>query len=154
MGHSAGAHLVALVGTDKQYLEDQKLPLTVLKGVIPLDTAVYDLPQRMKDAGPLAKKLYEGAFGSKEADWKDASPMSHIQKKNPPFLVVHVADRKESREQSEEFVKALKNAGVEAKVYAAEGKTHGTLNRDLGQKDDKPTTEVFEFLKERLKSQK
>lgn len=34
---------------------------------------------------------------------------------------------------------------------AAEGKTHGTINSDLGAADDKPTQEVFKFLAEALK---
>src|SRR3990167_5417583 len=37
MGHSAGAHLVALVGTDRQYLRAAGLSLADVSGVIPLD---------------------------------------------------------------------------------------------------------------------
>jgi hypothetical protein len=33
----------------------------------------------------------------------------------------------------------LKDAGVSAKVVAAEGTTHGTINSNLGLPDDKPT---------------
>ena len=42
MGHSAGAHLVALVGTDESYLRAQGLSLAALRGVVPLDTEVYE----------------------------------------------------------------------------------------------------------------
>ena len=40
MGHSAGAHLVALVGTDLGYLEKAGLSGNALRGIIPLDGAI------------------------------------------------------------------------------------------------------------------
>lgn len=42
-------------------------------------------------------------------------------------------------------------AGVEATVVPAEGKTHATINRELGQPDDAPTKTVFEFLSDRCR---
>jgi arylformamidase len=45
----------------------------------------------------------------------------------------------------------LQEAGVSASAYPAEGKTHGTINSDLGLPDDKPTRELFEFLGSVLK---
>lgn len=40
--------------------------------------------------------------------------------------------------------------GVEATVVPGEEKNHGTINRDLGAKEDKPTKAVFEFLRGRV----
>jgi hypothetical protein len=45
----------------------------------------------------------------------------------------------------------LKEARVSATVVAAEGKTHGTINSDLGMPNDKPTQAMWEFLDEVLK---
>ena len=39
MGHSAGAHLAALVATDDRHLKAEHLPLATIKGVILLDGA-------------------------------------------------------------------------------------------------------------------
>ena len=44
MGHSAGAHLVALVGTDERYLKGAGLSFADIAGVIPNDGAAYDVP--------------------------------------------------------------------------------------------------------------
>jgi hypothetical protein len=44
MGHSAGEHLAALVGTDRRYLEKVGLKLSDLSGVILLEGAGYDIP--------------------------------------------------------------------------------------------------------------
>ena len=63
-----------------------------------------------------------------------------------PFLILHVADHPETKAQSQRLAKALQEAGVSAKAYPAEGKTHDTINADLGLPDDKPTKELFDFL--------
>ena len=41
----------------------------------------------------------------------------------------------------------LEKAGVPVTLHAAEGKTHGTINSDLGLPDDKPTKALWTFLK-------
>ncbi len=46
MGHSAGAYLVALVGTDPAYLESVALKPSDIAGIIPIDGAAYDIPDR------------------------------------------------------------------------------------------------------------
>ena len=48
--------------------------------------------------------------------------------------------------QADWLASKLTEAGVSAKVVAAEGKNHGTINSDLGLPDDKPTKELFEFM--------
>ena len=78
----------------------------------------------------------------------DYRPCLHKDKSIPPFLILHVADRPDSGRQSKAFAKALDNAGVKAKVIAGEGKTHATINRELGLPDDKPTLALSEFLEQ------
>lgn len=148
MGHSAGAHLAALVATDDRYLKAQELPLNTIKGAILLDGAGYNIPDRIEAAPPAARRLAEGVFGSDKKTQKDASPITHVaqDKGIPPFLIIHVADRAESKAQSHELANALRKAGVSAEVVPAEGKSHGSLNQELGQPDDKPTAAVFAFL--------
>jgi arylformamidase len=87
-------------------------------------------------------------FGDTEEAQRDVSPAAHVAKgKNiPAFLIVHVAERPDTKAQSEWFASKLKEAGVSATVVAAEGKTHGTINSDLGLPDDKPTIAMWVFL--------
>ncbi|WP_235963166.1 alpha/beta hydrolase [Tautonia rosea] len=152
MGHSAGAHLAALVATDHRYLESKGLDLRVLSGVVLLDGAGYDIPRQLRDAQqPRVKQLYEGVFTNDEETQRDASPISHVAagKGIPPFLILHVANRPDSRDQSEGLAEKLVEVGVEAKVVPAKGKTHASINREIGRSGDEPTRVVFEFL-ERL----
>lgn len=152
-GHSAGAHLAALVCTDDGYLKAETLSLSNITGCIPVDTAAYDIPGKVKNAGPLRSSMSASPFGDNEADMKQLSPVLHVAKDKgiPPFLILHVADRPDSTAQSRAFAKALVDAGVQAQLVPGEGKNHGTINRDLGLPDDEPTKAVFQFLDRLLK---
>lgn len=150
MGHSAGAHLAALVGTDDRYLKKTGLSLSDLAGVVLLDGAGYDIPKQVRQVLlPRMKTMYTTVFTDDEPTQRDASPVTHVAKGKgiPPFLILYVASRRDSKTQSVGLAAKLREAGVEAKVLPAEGKTHATINRELGQPNDTPTQEVFEFLR-------
>lgn len=146
-GHSAGAQLVALVCTDESYLQAEKLPLSAIKGCVPVDGDTYDVPMQIETVEQLRVDIYRKKFGN-EDNQKALSPVTHVAKgKNiPPFLILYVADHPETRAQSVRLVEALKAAGVSAKVYPAHGKTHATINSELGLAGDAPTRALFEFL--------
>lgn len=149
MGHSAGAHLAALVATDESYLQKEKLPLSVIKGVVLLDGAGYDVPRQIELAGLSSlKQLYQTIFSEDEAKQKEASPINYVKRGKgiPPFLILHVARRADSKAQSREFGKKLKNAGISAEVVSAKNKSHATINKEFGLPNDAPTIAVFEFL--------
>jgi arylformamidase len=147
MGHSAGAQLAALVCTDEGCLKAEKLPLSIIKGCVPVDGDTYDVPMQIRTVEKKRAERYKMKFGD-EASQKDLSPVTHVAKGKhiPPFLILHVADHPETKAQSQRLAKALQEAGVPAKAYPAEGKTHDTINSKLGLPDDKPTQALFEFL--------
>ncbi|HSF13148.1 MAG TPA: alpha/beta hydrolase, partial [Erythrobacter sp.] len=90
-GHSAGAHLVALVGTDERYLKAVGLSFADIDGVMPNDGAAYDVPTQMEQAGRFMSKTYEQAFGTDVARQKALSPTLHAAAPNAPaFLLLHV----------------------------------------------------------------
>ncbi len=149
MGHSAGAHLAALVATDGRHLEQSGASLDVLKGAILLDGAGYDIPRQMRQAGPRLERTYRTAFGEDPKDWKDASPITHIAKnKNiPPFLIVHAGERLASKTQAEWLARKLQAADVPARTFHARDKNHMTLNRHLGRPNDDTTLRIATFLR-------
>jgi acetyl esterase/lipase len=153
MGHSAGAHLAALICTDDRYLNEEGLSLSIVKGCVPVDTAAYDIPQRFAQSDASKSSAGKAIFGESEASHKELSPITYVGqvKSIPAFLILHVADRPDSKAQSEQFAMALRSSNVTALVVPAEGKTHGTINSELGQTDDKPTKALFEFLDRQLK---
>ncbi|WP_419189199.1 sulfatase-like hydrolase/transferase [Stieleria marina] len=149
-GHSAGAHLAALVCTDQRYLNKKGLQLSDIKGCVPVDTAAYDAAKLIGALGRFKSALYTAAFGRDVVSQNLRSPMSHVStgKGIPPFLILHVASRVDSAQQSNAFAKALNRANTEATVYAAVDKSHASINRELGISGDAATKQVFQFLKE------
>lgn len=146
-GHSAGAQLAALVCTDDRYLKAEKLPLSIIKGCVPVDGDTYDVAMQIKTVEDKRAMSYRMTFGD-ETSQKNLSSVTHVAKgKNiPPFLILHVADHPETKAQSQRLVKVLEAAGISAKAYPAEGKNHTTLNVDLGPADDPATRQMFAFL--------
>ncbi len=144
-GHSAGAHLVSLIATDHRLVKEAGVSISSIKGVVSLDTGVYDLPTLMKVQ---QTEIHRGAFGVDEVVWADASPITHIGdgRNIPPILVVYVSKQPTREQQSQNFVSKLKEAGVRAELYFGPDKTHGSLNQELGEPGDGPTAAVFDFL--------
>jgi arylformamidase len=150
MGHSAGAHLAALVATDERRLKEYGKDLSIIKGVILLDGAGYDIPTEMKALGMMGgilDKMYVNAFTNDENIQKDASPDYHVEKgKNiPPFLLL-TANRFASQSQSEKLAKALINSGSTAEVVNDATKNHGSMNQDFGLPNEMITEKAKEFL--------
>ena len=151
MGHSAGAHLAALVATDGRHLAKAGESLDAVRGVVLLDGAGYDVPWRMENPGGKSlEALYRRAFGDDEELWIDASPVTHVKKDVgiPPFLVTYVASRLDAGIAARRLVATLRRADVRADIYPARGKTHATINRELGMPDDAVTLQMLAFLTE------
>jgi len=151
MGHSAGAHLVALVGTDTRYFAKAGLAPDAVKGVIPLDGAAYDVPRQMQEGGRFMAGTYEQAFGTDPARQKALSRTLHAAKPNAPaFLILHV-DRKDGTAQSDALAAALKAAGTPVEIHALEGRGlrgHMQINRSMGDTDYEGTAIVDAWLKQ------
>ncbi len=154
MGHSAGAHLSALVGTDPRYLRAAGLDVTDLDGIISLDGAAYDVPRQISDGGRFMHDTYVQAFGEDIARQRDLSPLFHIESPNAPaFLILHVA-RKDGTEQSRALCRALERAGTDADVKGFEGrglKGHAEINRKLGDPSYPATPVVDRWLESHLR---
>ncbi len=147
MGHSSGAHLVALVGTDPRYLAAAGVPLAAVKGVVLLDGAGYDIAQQMARPGNQVAGMYEAAFGTDVARQKALSPTLHAAAPNvASWLILPIERRADSTAQSQGLAAALRPAGASAKVVAIPGESHASLNKGLGEDGDFSTGEVDKFL--------
>lgn len=150
MGHSAGAQLAALVGTDERYLRAAGLSFADLSGVIPIDGAAYDVPAQMADAGRFMQATYEQAFGTQAERQRRLSPTLHAGTPNAPrFLLLHVA-REDGTRQAQGLATALRTAGTEVEIQAFPGtglRGHMEINRRLGDPDYAATPVVDAWLK-------
>lgn len=149
MGHSAGAHLSALVGTDMKYLKQAELGPRTLRGVIPLDGACYDVPRQIAEGGDFMRDTYLQAFGAEKERQLALSPTNHAAAPNASaFLILHV-QRVDGTAQSRALGEALKKAGTTAEVRGFDGiglRGHAEINRRLGDPSYPATPVVDEWL--------
>lgn len=135
MGHSAGAHLAALIATDPRYLQKAGWALDRLAGVVLLDGAAYDVPAQMAEGPRVMGGTYEAAFGSDPARQRALSPTLQAAAPNArDFLILHV-ERADGTRQSEALGRALTAAGARVTVQGFGGRGlrgHMEINRQLG----------------------
>ena len=131
MGHSAGAHLAALVGASPELWR----PAGALPplGVVSLDSGALDVPDMMRR--PRLPPLYHRAFGADPADWIAASPQHQLDAGGRPMLLVFSTRRNDACPQAEAFQAAGARLGVPMQVLR-EDLSHGQVNHELGLPSD------------------
>ena len=148
IGHSAGAHLVSLLGTNSTFLERAGVDLPSVRGVVSLDTAVYDLPKLLAETD---LDFYRMVFGTGDGvkEIEQVSPWHHVRydAAHPPFLIFYSEGRPAAHTQTIPFAQRLRDAGHSATVVEAIGRGHSELNAYLGTQDDPSTARIVEFLR-------
>lgn len=144
IGHSAGAHHVAVLATNESFLEKAGVSLGDLKSVVELDTQALDVPTMMNDNN---NPLYVQVFGKDATIWPQVSPLHNIAKGKdiPPFFIVVANSRAQKQAQAAAFQKSLQAAGVRCEFIEAKQHDHGSLNRAIGQPHDKVTQAMERF---------
>lgn len=147
MGHSAGAHLVALVASDPTYLSAVGVLIEAIFAVVLLDGAGYDIPAQMEEGHNRAVKIFRQAFGTNLQRQRALFPVNHGAAPNVAnWLLLPVATRVDARTQSAKLVEALAAGGARVEVKPQLGKTHMSLNREFGMAGDASTKVVDTFL--------
>jgi arylformamidase len=147
LGHSAGAGIVAAVATDPVYLGAHDLGLDTLACAGPLDTEGFDVAATASGVGSQAQ-LYQSVFGTDPDRWTEASPISHVVAGAgiAPMVVVR-RGAQERQDQLDEFVAALRAAGVAVTVIDGSTVSHEQVNRNIGADGDTVMTEpLMAFL--------
>ncbi len=136
-GHSAGGHLVALLGTDPSHLKAEKLTVRDIKGMIPM-SGVYTI---------LPNGLFEAAFG-KDADLcRAASPLTHVKADHPPALIIYAdKDFPFLDVMAEQFCKKLKGCKCDAASLKVARRDHITLIIQTASETDPATQAILEFI--------
>jgi acetyl esterase/lipase len=126
MGHSAGAHLVALVASD---------PSRVIRmggkrwaGTIPLDSAAMDVPALMQRSH---RGIYDNAFGKTPSQWPLASPLHQFTAQATPLLLICSSNRKDSCPPNHALNEKARSLNIVASVLE-QPLNHGAINDKLG----------------------
>jgi acetyl esterase/lipase len=183
MGHSAGGHLVALLATDEAYLKAEGLKTADIQGIIsvggvykvPAETP----PFSVGGPGPFALRLdqlypirgdnvalphvpiglsfpfdpYGPAFGADPKDRAAASPLTHVRRGLPPFLLlVGDSDLPTLTNTADEFQQALRREGCAVRLQKLEKRNHDSALFSAISPEDPAARAILEFLKQRDKS--
>lgn len=140
MGHSSGAHLVALLALHTAYM--RRTGTTHPIGCTICISGIYDIPSFMKTS--FGRSIILPAFGTDPHVWNDASPIQHVCCTSSPFLLmITEKDPMILKEQTIQFRNALKNC----EFYEIPGKNHFNSIFDFGKKGDTATEYVLSFIK-------
>jgi arylsulfatase A-like enzyme/acetyl esterase/lipase len=144
IGHSAGAHHVAILATNERFLKAAGVTLSNIKSVVELDTQALDVPAMMAGTD---NALYLQAFGKEPKLWKEVSPRDHVAKDKgiPPFFLVVANERGPKLKQATAFQNTLEEAGIRCEFVEAPEHDHGSLNRAIGEAKDKVTQAMEQF---------
>ncbi len=134
-GHSAGAHLAALIGSDPKYLGAHGLSPTLFKTVIPVDTASFDFSNKTRPR--FVQKIVDRTFGTSPEELAEASPITYARsnKNLPPFLLFVTKKRDDAMKQTQAFHDAIKSSGGESQMYAIDGLSHREMNKGMHDPD-------------------
>lgn len=132
VGGSAGGHLAALLGMNAWTGSDWSGAPTEarVQGVVAFN-AVLDLrPAALPPSSQTVALGFLGvSFEANPALWNDASPLTHVGPDAAPFLLLHgTDDRAVPYDQSVEMQRRLRDAGVCADLFTAEGAGHAFFN--------------------------
>lgn len=126
IGHSAGAHLVALLSAEPALAKAQGVQPWL--GTISLDSGSLDVVQTMQTRH---FPLFDQAFGADPVQWRAVSPRQQMDSQIVPFLAVCSSRRADSCPQAQAFVRKAVSFGSRASVLQ-EDLSHGAINQQLG----------------------
>jgi acetyl esterase/lipase len=133
-GSSAGGHLVALLGTTnnlKTYDVGENLNFSSKVQAVcdffgPADFTGTDGQVVQEGAAEQVIKLLGGSSPNFRELAREASPITYVDKSNPPFLIVHgMKDPIVPEAQSEALFEALHKAGVPVELVSLPEAGHG-----------------------------
>jgi len=135
-GHSAGAHLVSLLATNKRYLARHGHAPADIRGVVSI-SGVYDV-----------SRVSPQAFGADESGWKDASPMAHVTRDAPPMMIAYCQwDYMTLPQQALRFHNAARAAGAKTQLHYINGEDHISEIISLSEENDPTAREVLKYLR-------
>jgi acetyl esterase/lipase len=140
-GHSAGAHLAALLALDPQWLGESP-PLAGVAGLC----GVYDL-ERAARSSWMRQTMLIPALGDDPAAWRAASPVNHVRSVPFPFWLHNAEVDWGLPAQTRALAAGLRAAGVEVTTSVAPGTHHLNLAARLGQAGDESTERLLAFLR-------
>ena len=149
-GHSAGAQIVAMIATHGRYLESAGASLASIRGALVLAGA-YDV-RDLSDEPESWQRIDDQIYGATSEERAKNSPGLAIDPKTPPIeAVCGTEDDPGSCPRTEHFVRALRSAGLNGRIFRAVGADHMALLRRLIGPNDPLHAEFRQFIERQRK---
>lgn len=145
VGHSAGAQIVALLGTNPAYLGAYGVSPGAIRGVFAVAGA-YDV--RDLSGEPDSWQKVDGHIYGETTQARDAlSPALHVAPSTPPTVTAcGTADDPWACERATAFTAALRAAGIDAVTIRENGADHMGMLRALIAPDDPLNAALHYFI--------
>lgn len=149
-GHSSGAHLLAMLGTDPRWLARAGVPTSAIAGVVLIDPAALDVAALMRSAFPGTFPHHDRAFGADADRQRRLSPMAAAGGGDdlPRWLILPDAGSGASVMQAAAFARRLRAGGAGVAVRPVAGSDHGRLEAELGRPGDPVAAAVLRWAAE------
>lgn len=143
-GHSAGAHISALLDLDSEFLKsDQKK----IKGFIGID-GIYDIPKIVQDFPQYKTEFIQTAFGTQSKKWEEASPQLKKISNHAPWLIIHsTGDEMVNMVQAKEFVDTLRLNGVNVEFSDPKTLSHNAVITKIPEAGNPITEAILNFMR-------
>ncbi len=147
MGHSAGAHLVSILGTNPDLLGSVGRTRDDVVCVVALDSVTYDLTE----PASFEREIVTAAFGTDSDALRDGSPtvqtIEHADDGPLPRFLIVTRGRDVRLESSAELADAITSSGGDATVLDVSPYDHREANVELGKSGESLLTPgVDDFL--------
>ncbi len=140
MGHSAGAHLSALVAAQGK--------ANGLRGIIPNDVQAYDLLAYATKRGSIGS-MFGKAFTDEPKNWIKWSPATYARKtrRMPPHLILYSRSQGERRRSiSVGYANLIRGLGTKTEIFHGTAYSHGAIAARLGRQGDAASAAIERFL--------
>jgi acetyl esterase/lipase len=127
-GSSAGGHLAALTALRPSSDFGGETADVDLLGCVPM-YGIYDMANRKRtrpDWPYVDRDVMRGSYRDKPDEFHAVSPLDHVKRHAPPFLVIHgTHDSLVPIAEAEVFVEAMEQTGAEVDFVRVRGAQHG-----------------------------
>lgn len=152
MGHSAGAHLVAMGGVKPGNHGHQLIADGALRTIIANDTLAYDIPLLAKRRGGQLHRLHQIPFGNDADRWRRLSPVHQLTagSRLPDFMILYSGAGFSGTRKAvaSKFVEALSKTGSDVVLFDGSKYSHRQMTTWIGNDNDL-TAAIDSFLKSR-----
>ncbi|UKJ06139.1 alpha/beta hydrolase [Solitalea lacus] len=146
-GHSAGGYLSALTGLDNQYFKQAEIS-NPLKGLILIDSFLLDLYEFFTITDPDWARKYYDLFGSKEQEWRTATPMFYLNGSQLPIRAFLGSKTYPGiLLGNDRFRKQCELAGKDYQLHIIRGKAHRAMITQLFFSKNNMYHHIIDFMK-------